>query len=361
MERPRPPQGARGRPKKAAAPAYSNTAQGRSHRSHDRERRAKKGNARDHLDPLERPPSQESQQSISDVASQPSSPFNTPREGQGGGLKPIVRREHRRQRSDPSEMLHNGALDAPRGHDGAPGAGAPAEEMGWEDLQAMCQRIQQLEQLYVLEGGEEDVKGWDTDQLYEKAHQMESSPMRLRPPAPDAEAMVHGKRGSPANKRERSSPPRLIEPGVVQMDQSLGMMQSLSIGEVSDHQSSVMTPSLPAVQAHGGQAVAVNPQRDPWLGRDPWLVDSERSWTSDGCTSPRSARSVGSVGSDRSAFRGVETGEVSVRYPTSSDDSPLLWSFLDLAVSMSIYFIVLDNLSLLACRMKAVWNCPRPW
>ena len=49
MERPRPPQGARGRPKKAAAPAYSNTAQGRSHRSHDLERRAKKGNARDHL------------------------------------------------------------------------------------------------------------------------------------------------------------------------------------------------------------------------------------------------------------------------------------------------------------------------
>jgi hypothetical protein len=235
----------------------------------------------------ERPPSQESQRSISDAASQPSSPLNTPR------VSIKVQKHRSRLEHDQLPQVHfrRSSLDVSRGHHDISDAHNAAGAMDWSDIQSMCQRIQQLEQLYVLEGGDENVTRWDTEQVQERARKLES-PRLTRPMAPDAEAMAHGRRD--VTKRGRSSPPRLIhiaDPRLVRMGEPLSFvatgLQDLSI-------------------SNNSEAPEVQPACAP-----------------DGCNSPRSARSVGSVGSDRSAFREVEPdGEFSDELDSGWHSSP---------------------------------------
>ena len=69
-------------------------------------------------------------------------------------------------------------------------------------IQAMYQRIRQLEEQFVHEGGTHAVRHWTVDQIQAATEQIE----RDRPPAPDAERMRKSSLGSPPGVAK--SPPR---------------------------------------------------------------------------------------------------------------------------------------------------------
>ena len=127
-----------------------------------------------------------------------------------------------RQRSDPNRTRSRHspmAPPAPRGH------GTPDAELGEVFLEnppippppsmavphgeplsitAMYERIRQLEEQFVVEGGTQAVRHWTVDQISAESEVLE----RTRPPAPDAERMCKSVSQSPPCVSK--SPPREI-------------------------------------------------------------------------------------------------------------------------------------------------------
>ena len=178
-----------------------------------------------------------STRATSDAASELSSPGISPRDAaalRASLPEPISTRGHQmqnsrphvgrpRQRSDPTRTRsrQSPAPPAPRGH------ATPDAELSQVDflgaavpmppppsmavpcaeglsIQAMYERIRQLEEQFVVEGGTQAVRHWTVDQITAETDILE----RTRPPAPDAERMCKSVSSSPPGVSK--SPPREI-------------------------------------------------------------------------------------------------------------------------------------------------------
>jgi hypothetical protein len=170
-----------------------------------------------------------SMRAISDAASELSSPGISPRDATTAEVHTVPEsRVHQasrsyvgrpRQRSDPTRQRSRQSPMVPmppRGHatpdddlpqlDGGgvlppppPPAACHPEGLS---IQAMYQRIRELEEQFVCEGGTHEVRHWTVDQIQAATDRIE----RERPPAPDAERMRKSSLGSPPGVAK--SPPR---------------------------------------------------------------------------------------------------------------------------------------------------------
>lgn len=169
-----------------------------------------------------------STRATSDAASEVSSPGISPRDATTADPHAVaesrahqVSRPHAgrpRQRSDPTRQRSrqspmvpmpprgNGTPDAEPSHLDADGDLPPLPPGACQpeglSIQAMYQRIRELEEQFVCEGGSHEVRHWTVDQIHAAVDRIE----RERPPAPDAERMRKSSLGSPPGAAK--SPPR---------------------------------------------------------------------------------------------------------------------------------------------------------